>query len=75
MVWEYEPNPAIFTPIVGSAQRLSNGNTVVGFGFAGQVHEVAPNGTVIARGSFSTNGTVPFYRAWRQVSLYQYIQP
>ncbi len=75
MVWEYEPNPAIFTPIVGSAQRLSNGNTLVGFGFAGQVHEVAPNGTVIAHASFSMNGTAPFYRAWRLASLYQYVQP
>ncbi len=75
MVWEYEPSPAIFTPIVGSAQRLSNGNTLVGFGYAGQMHEVAPNGTVVARASFSLHGNAPFYRAWRQASLYQYIQP
>jgi len=75
MVWEYEPSPAIFTAIVGSAERLRNGNTLVGFGDAGVLHEVASDGTVIAKGTFSLNGNAPYYRAWRIASLYQYIQP
>jgi hypothetical protein len=37
MVWQYVPTPAVFTLIVGSAQRLQNGNTVVGFGNAAQI--------------------------------------
>ena len=30
--WEYRPDPAIWTPVFGSARRLPNGNTVVAFG-------------------------------------------
>jgi len=51
-VWEYRPAPDIYASLVGSARRLSNGNTVVLFGMlAGQTestgpivaHEVSPN--------------------------------
>jgi hypothetical protein len=31
-VWEYRHNPDLFTPILGSATRLNNGNTIVNFG-------------------------------------------
>jgi len=31
-VWEFRPRPDIYAPIVSSARRLANGNTVVGFG-------------------------------------------
>ncbi|MEY4609227.1 MAG: hypothetical protein RL625_1444 [Gemmatimonadota bacterium] len=51
-VWEYRPAPDIYASLVGSARRLSSGNTVVLFGMlAGQTestgpivaHEVSPN--------------------------------
>jgi hypothetical protein len=32
VVWEYSPNPVIFAPIWGDADRLPNGNTLVTFG-------------------------------------------
>lgn len=75
MVWQYQPTPSIFTAIVGSAQRLSNGNTLVGFGYAGQIHEVEPDGTVIAQARFNLHGAPYFYRAWRLASLYRYVAP
>ena len=31
-VWEYRPSPDIYAPIVSSAYRLDNGNTLVNFG-------------------------------------------
>jgi hypothetical protein len=31
-VWEYEHSPAIFAEFQGNAQRLSNGNTMIGWG-------------------------------------------
>ena len=31
-VWEYRPDPDIYAPIVSSAYRLDNGNTLVNFG-------------------------------------------
>ena len=33
-VWEFRPQPDIYTPIISSARRLENGNTVVGFGLS-----------------------------------------
>jgi hypothetical protein len=60
VVWEFRPNPDIYAPIVSSARRLPNGNTVVGFGLAAgfaapaagvasgplAVYEVTPAGEV-----------------------------
>jgi hypothetical protein len=34
VVWEFRPAPDVYAPIVSSARRLPNGNTVVGFGLA-----------------------------------------
>jgi hypothetical protein len=57
-VWEYRPSPDIYAALVGSAWRLSNGNTVALFGMlAGQsastgpisAHEVTPTGAVAWR--------------------------
>jgi hypothetical protein len=75
MVWEYEPQPAFFTTAFGSVQRLSNGNTVIGFGYAGQIHEVDAHNNIVARATFVYSGRYPFYRALRIASLYQYEQP
>lgn len=33
-VWEYRHDPDIFVPTMGNAQRLPNGNTLIGWGFA-----------------------------------------
>jgi hypothetical protein len=53
--WEFRPQPDIYAPIVGSARRLDNGNTVVDFGTAQgvvdgsgpmSVYEVTPDGWV-----------------------------
>ncbi len=75
MVWEYEPSPRIFTTILGSAQRLPSGNTLVGFGYVGQIHEVTPGRQVVGRATFSLDGSPIFYRAHRIQSLYQYLGP
>jgi hypothetical protein len=75
MVWQYVPTPAVFTLIVGSAQRLQNGNTVVGFGNAAQIDEVDANAQLLARGMFVWKGAAGFYRAIRLPSLYQYETP
>jgi Arylsulfotransferase (ASST) len=75
MVWEYEPAPMIFTNAVGSVQRLKSGNTLVGFGLAGQVHEVDSLGTVVGKAAFLLHSRSAFYRAVRLMSLYQYVKP
>jgi Arylsulfotransferase (ASST) len=75
LVWEYEPNPAIFTEAVGSAQRLKSGNTLVGFGLAGQIHEVNAQGKPVGTGTYTLHNRAAFYRAIRIASLYQYVEP
>jgi arylsulfotransferase ASST len=77
LVWEFRHDPAVFTPFVGSVQRLQNGNTLVGFGAASFMTEVTPGGQVLWEGRLTVNGQpVPyFYRARRIVSLYRYERP
>jgi len=77
LVWQYQPSPPVVSPIMGSVQRLANGNTVVGFGFAGRVDEVDRAGAVVAQETLvsSTGGSIQFYRALRVPSLYAYERP
>ncbi|HET9707041.1 MAG TPA: aryl-sulfate sulfotransferase, partial [Gemmatimonadales bacterium] len=77
LVWEYRHDPALFTPIVGSVQRLHNGNTLVGFGAAARMVEVTPAGQVLWEGRLTLNGQPVqyFYRARRVPTLYRYEQP
>jgi Arylsulfotransferase (ASST) len=79
MVWEYEPSPAVFTPIVGSVQRYTSGpragNTLVAFAYVGQIDEVNPAEQLVWRGQFSLGGNNEAYRVLRLVSFYQYEKP
>ena len=79
LVWEYRPAPPITSRIMGSAQRLANGNTLVGFGVAARVIEVgAGSSTPIWDATLARDGDpVPmqFYRAVRVPSLYRYEKP
>ncbi len=76
MVWEYEPQPMVFASYIGSSQRISNGNTLVGFGALGQIDEIDPLNNLLARAFFSNAGKItPFYRAYRLPTLYKYQAP
>lgn len=45
--WEYRHTPSIYSVAMGSVQRLSNGNTLIGWGSASTtLTEVTPNGTI-----------------------------
>jgi len=49
IVWEYT-DPALFeffSPYVGNAQRLDNGNTLICEGCRGRIFEVTPSGEVV----------------------------
>ena len=59
-VWQYRHDPDISISTMGSAQRLSNGNTVIGWGMASSiiktaVTEVDPSGKVVWELSFNGN--------------------
>jgi hypothetical protein len=74
LVWQYRPAPAVISPIMGSAQRLADGTTLVGFGAAGRVDEVKGDGTVLWSATLTSDKAavaLPFYRALRIRSLYE----
>ena len=77
LVWEYQPNLPIISPIMGSVQRLRSGATLIGFGAAGRVIEVDAGGTSSRAGTLAFSDGVPvsFYRAIRLSSLYGYAKP
>jgi hypothetical protein len=76
LVWEFRHVPPIYTPAVGNAQRLSNGNTLVGFGFAGRATEVRPDRSVAWEATVMLNAQPALlYRMIRIGSLYRYEEP
>ncbi|HEV2209699.1 MAG TPA: arylsulfotransferase family protein [Verrucomicrobiae bacterium] len=66
-IWTYTPNPAVSGPSQGSAQRLPNGNTFVGWGGTVGVSpactEVSGTNVVFQMGF--TNAQTTSYRAFR----------
>ena len=77
LVWEYRHNPPLFTPFVGTVQRLRDGSTLVGFAAADLMDVVTSSGQLAWEGRVTIAGQpVPyFYRARRIPSLYEYQQP
>ncbi|GAB5585668.1 hypothetical protein Unana1_00568 [Umbelopsis nana] len=49
IIWEYRDpqQEAFFTPFMGSAQRLPNGNTLINEAAFGRIFEVTKNGTLV----------------------------
>jgi hypothetical protein len=65
LVWQYRHNPSIFSFAMGYAQRLANGNTVIGWGSSNPtVTEVDPAGNIVYELSYPMG--VYSYRAYRQ---------
>jgi hypothetical protein len=76
MVWQYVPEPAVFVAFTGSAQRLSNGNTVVTFTSAQFLDEVSPSGVLLSRMAIhNPDPSYAPYRTQRIRSLYRYDTP
>jgi hypothetical protein len=47
LVWQYHHSPELFSFFTGSARRLPNGNTVIGWGAPGVITEVDPFANVV----------------------------
>ena len=76
LVWEFRHDPPIYTPFVGSVQRLANGHTVIGYGTAGVVTEVGADGRVAWEAELRLDGQLAVaYRLIRIRSLYRFEQP
>jgi arylsulfotransferase ASST len=72
LVWEYRPSPGVISMSMGSVQRLANGSTLVGFGAAGRVAEVAGDMVTWSATLAADEGgsPIPFYRAVALRSLW-----
>src|SRR5207302_6163468 len=68
LVWSYRPSPDIYTPFLGFAQRLTNGNTLVTFGPNGVLQEVSPTSNLVWELTLPKGLWI--YRAYRIRSLY-----
>ena len=75
MVWEYRPSPGVTSMSMGSVQRLANGSTLVGFGAAGRIAEVAGDAVTWSATLAADAGAIPFYRAVGLASLYGFTPP
>lgn len=77
LVWQFRHDPPLFTPFVGSAQRLTDGSTVVGYGNAGLVTQVGADGSVRWEAQLTVDGAVDYsaYRFLDIPSLYTYREP
>ena len=75
MVWQFHHSPPFFCAFVGSAQRLKNGNTLIGWGYVGVVSEVDSHGNTIWEGTLTSPATASFYRMLKLPSLYRYEIP
>jgi hypothetical protein len=76
MVWEFRHSPPIYTPFTGTAQRLQNGNTLIGYAWVGRATEVSPDGSVLWEADITVDGDpAVLYRFTRIASLYGYELP
>ena len=66
LVWQFRHSPDVFNPFMGDVQRLSDGNTLIGWGGAPSptLTEVTPQGNTALEMSFPV-GTTVSYRAYR----------
>jgi hypothetical protein len=64
LVWEYRHTPAFYSSYMGYVQRLSSGNTLIGWGGANPtVTEVTPSGTIVFEMTFPAH--IYSYRAYK----------
>jgi outer membrane protein assembly factor BamB len=76
MVWQFRHSPAVYTPVTGSVERLSNGNTLVAFAFAGVVDEVDTSGQLLWEAQlFNGANAAVTYRVRSLPSLYGFQNP
>jgi hypothetical protein len=76
-VWDFTHVPPYYTQFTGSVQRLSNGNTFVGWTFGDPLvaTEVSSSGTTVWEGTLNVPIAQVPYRFTKIASLYEYVRP
>jgi hypothetical protein len=76
-VWDFTHAPSIFTSFTGSVQRLTNGNTFIGWTFGKPLTatEVTSSGSTVWEGTLTAPTDQIPYRFTKIASLYGYARP
>lgn len=69
LVWQFRHQPALFTPFVGSVQRLASGNTFIAYADEYLTTEVDAGGSVVWEGKFLVDGTTPTFTTYRFLKI------
>ncbi|HEY0776371.1 MAG TPA: arylsulfotransferase family protein [Gemmatirosa sp.] len=76
LVWQFRHQPTIFTPYVGSTQRLASGHTFIGYAGVGIATEVTSAGAVVWEGQLTLDGNnAQVYRLLKIAALGHYAAP
>jgi hypothetical protein len=67
-VWSYKADPGIQNDLLGDLQRLPNGNTLVGYGSKGVLHEVSPDGILLREWNWPFGATFGYIQ--KRATLY-----
>lgn len=71
LVWEYRPEPSLYSAFQCYVQRLDDGNTLVGFSAQAEVHVADPDGNAVWKGTVEApDGNGRFYRIHAIGSIY-----
>jgi hypothetical protein len=74
LIWQFHHTPELFTPVVGSVQRLANHDTFIGWGAAGVASFVTVDGQVLWEATLQKGSTgVAFYRLILLPSLLEHL--
>ncbi len=60
VVWQYRPEPSMFSHSLGDVWRFDSGNTLVTYSNAGQIDEVDPDGEVVWRLNAGLGGALGY---------------
>jgi hypothetical protein len=76
-VWDFTHAPPIYTSFTGSVQRLTNGNTFIGWTFGKPLTatEVTSSGSTVWEGTLNAPTDQIPYRFTKIASLYEYARP
>jgi hypothetical protein len=67
-VWSYKAAPGVQNDLLGDLQRLPNGNTVIGYGTKGTLHEVSPDGILLREWNWPFGATFGYIQ--KRATLY-----
>lgn len=70
-VWEYRKNPDVYVPWLGNAQRLPNGNTMIGWGAATNLDNNIQSDSLLIATEVTPEGEITFEMLMDYIQTYR----